>query len=218
MRIELPSGTPAELGEARRRRDARPCDRSRHLRTAAALRRPLPRRLSAEHGWAVVRGRAVPRSHAGRRRRALRRRCRISTTTACSATSSPVATGGNANVCLIGFCMGGMYIAQGRGALAFPPSRRLLRDDPHPARMEVATAWPSRSTSCANPAASRRSAIIGEQDPYTPPEDVDALERDTQVDGGPLPGRRARVRARSRPSRPPPRRRGRHVAARRSRS
>ena len=41
-----------------------------------------------------------------------------------------------------------------------------------------ASAPPSRSTSSPSPLSTPTLAIIGEQDPYTPPEDVAALEAD----------------------------------------
>ena len=77
-----------------------------------------------------------------------------------------------ANVGLIGFCMGGMYALKAAGLSHF---HRVVA---FYGMIRVPEAWKGFGTAepldkLANPLSTPTLAIIGEQDPYTPPEDVD---------------------------------------------
>ena len=141
MRIELPSGTPAEL--------IRPTtEPSLGVVIAPDIfgLRPLfvdlCTFLAEQQSWVVAAGNA----------------------TEC------------ANVGLIGFCMGGMYALKAAGLSHF---HRVVA---FYGMIRVPEAWKGFGTAepldkLANPLSTPTLAIIGEQDPYTPPEDVTALER-----------------------------------------
>ena len=75
---------------------------------------------------------------------------------------------------IIGFCMGGMYadksVRTGRFA-----DRRVLRDDPGPRELAGhGQGEPLDVLAAGDPAS--ELAIVGTIDPFTPPDDVDALE------------------------------------------
>ena len=211
MRIELPSGTPAELVKPEGEATLGVVDRARHLRAPTAVRRHLREAVDRAR-LGGVRSRAVPGSHAGRRRRALRRGAATSTTTGCSATSSRPATPRERDdVCAHRVLHGRHVRAQGGGALALPPRRCLLRDDPDSRRVEGVRTRPSRSTSSRTPSRRRRSrssasTIRTRRRRMSPRSSAHAGDRRA------LPRGRARVRARSRSSRPSPRGRGRRLA------
>ncbi len=179
MRIALPSGTPAELvkpeGEASLGLVIAP-----DIFGLRPLYDDLCTRLSAEHGWAVCAVEPFP----GRTLGDVDERFAAVPNLDDDRVLGDLIAGGNAtgneNVCLIGFCMGGMYALKAAGLSHF---RRVVA---FYGMIRIPPAWKGHGVAepldkLANPLASPTMAIIGEQDPYTPPEDVTALERDTRV-------------------------------------
>ena len=174
MRIDLPSGTPAEL--------VRPAgDPTVGLVIAPDIfgLRPLftdmAEHIATRYGYVVC----VPEPFPGRelgpdvevRQEAVR-------TLVDKAQLHDLELAADATGCervgLIGFCMGGMYVLKAAGSGRFTrvvsfygmirvPKRWLSEDQGQPLKY------------LAQPGASRVLAIIGVRDPYTPPEDVDAL-------------------------------------------
>jgi len=174
MRIELSSGTPAEL--------VRSDSAALGLVIAADIfgLRPLyvelAERLSRERNYTVC----VPEPFPGRElgpdidaRRAAVSSLRDADVLGDLALAA--AATGIDRVALIGFCMGGMYTFKAAGTGRFsrcaafygmiriPPD---WRGDGHAEPLDA----------LARPGATPTLAIIGELDPYTPPDDVKALE------------------------------------------
>ena len=176
MRIELPSGTAAEL--------ARPASEpTRGLALAPDIMglRPLfddlCARLAADHGWAVC----APEPFPGRTDLSLDDRLASGVASlndhevlgdlvdAADAT-------GCARVAVLGFCMGGMYALKAAPTGAFDKAVAFygmirLPDDWHgPGQGEPLDAVAGRGDTDV-------LAICGTEDPYTPPDDRAALRR-----------------------------------------
>src|SRR4249919_2302610 len=179
MRIELPSGTPAELvkpeGDAALGLVIAP-----DIFGLRPLYDDLCARLSAEHGWAVCAVEPFP----GRTLGDVDERFAAVPSLQDERVLGDLIAAGVATNCatvsLIGFCMGGMYALKAAGLSHF---RRVVA---FYGMIRIPPAWRSAGTAepldkLASPLASPTMAIIGEQDPYTPPEDVTALEQQTRV-------------------------------------
>jgi carboxymethylenebutenolidase len=179
MRVDLPSGTPAELVLPEG-----PAGRGVVVMPDIGGMRPLfddmAARLAQAHGWAVAvvepfpgqvlptiddRFAAVPLLDDDRVLRDM------------SAAADLVGSrAGVSKVAVIGFCMGGMFAYKGAssgrfdravsfyGMIRLPPTWR------GPAQQEPLALL-------GEPGTSPVLAVIGEQDPYTPPEDVAELRR-----------------------------------------
>ncbi len=175
MRIELPSGTPAEL--------IRPSgEPSLGVVIAPDIfgLRPLfvdlCTFLAEQNGWAVCAAEPFP----GRTLDGVDERFAAVRNLDDDRVLGDLIAAGKAtecaNVALIGFCIGGMYALKAAGLSHF---HRVVS---FYGMIRVPEAWKGFGTvepldKLANPLSSPTLAIIGEQDPYTPPEDVAALER-----------------------------------------
>jgi carboxymethylenebutenolidase len=177
MRIELPSGTPAELA----------------LPSGSPVRgvvlfpdifglRPLfddlAARLAAEHSWAVCvvepfPGQTLPTvddrfvAVAGLDDEAVLDDAK--------AAAAELTNRGCRRVAVMGFCMGGMYAYKAAGAGPFDRAVSFY------GMIRVPAAWKAKYQSEPIAAVEKATsvpvlAIVGEVDPYTPPEDVAALE------------------------------------------
>jgi carboxymethylenebutenolidase len=177
MRIELSSGTPAELALP-----SGPPTRGVVLFPDIFGLRPLfddmAARLAADNGWAVCvvepfpgqnlpgideRFDAVPRLEDDR------------LISDAKTAAAELTKRGSGRVAVMGFCMGGMYAYKAAGSGPFdravsfygmirvPAAWRAAHQGDPIAAMEEATAIPVL-------------AIVGELDPYTPVEDVSALK------------------------------------------
>jgi carboxymethylenebutenolidase len=177
MRITLPSGTPAEL--------VRPENTTSDPPTGLVVipdvmgLRPLfddhVARLAEETGWSVCAFEPWPDAED----RAVEWRLahmaeRDDARTLADAAAAADATGAAA-VGVIGFCMGGMYALKAAGtgrfrrAAAFYGMIRVPDDWRGPGQGEPLDAL-------ARPDRCPTMAVIGTADPYTPPDDVAALE------------------------------------------
>jgi dienelactone hydrolase len=172
MRIELPSGTPAEL--------VVPADARQGLVVVPDIMglRPLfdelVARLAAEQGWAVCAFELYP----GREHLTVGERLEAAASiedarVLADAVDAAAATGCD-RVGILGFCMGGMY------TLKAVSTGRFSRACPFYGMIRVPEAW--RAAGQAEPLAllgqgdpSSVLAVIGTEDHWTPPEDVDAL-------------------------------------------
>ena len=174
MRVQLPSGTPADL--------VVPADTPRMGLVVAPdifglrpLFDDMTARLAAERGYAVCApepfpGRDLPLEVEPRYAAVAELRdddVLRDLELAAEAT-------GCAEVGLIGFCMGGMYTLKAAG------TGRFQRCVAFYGMIRVPDAWRSPGQGepldyLSRPEASLTLAIIGEQDHYTPPDDVDAL-------------------------------------------
>jgi carboxymethylenebutenolidase len=175
MRVELPSGTAAEL--ARPRGDpARGIVLIPDIGGLRPLFDDLVATLARDHDWAVI----APEPFPGRETMTLEDRMAAMRTIEDERQIADIVAAadhlGVQSVGVLGFCMGGMYTmkaaATGRFDLA-APFYGMIR---------VPEAWrgPGQRDALdmlrdAN-AAPKVLAIIGTADPYTPPADVDALE------------------------------------------
>jgi carboxymethylenebutenolidase len=178
MRLTLPSGTPAELAVPAGSGTA-PADRGLVVIPDMMGLRPLfddhVTRLAAETGWPVCAFEPWP----GAEDRPVEWRMahmagRDDARTLGDAADAADATGA-AGVGIIGFCMGGMYALKAAGtgrfrrAAAFYGMIRVPEDWRGPGQVEPLDAL----------AVARRCptmAVIGTADPFTPPDDVAALE------------------------------------------
>lgn len=182
MRTELPSGTPAELARA-------PGPTRRGVVVAPDIfgLRPLfddlCERLATEHSWVV----AAVEPFAGREHLDLEgRRAAIAglddarvlgdLAAAADALRADAGSGEGLPVAVMGFCMGGMY------ALKAAATGRFDRAVPFYGMIRVPEAWrgPGQGEpleALGRPGACPVLAIVGERDPYTPPDDVEALRR-----------------------------------------
>ena len=175
MRTMLPSGTPVEIAEP----DGEP---SAGLVIAPDIYglRPLfddlAARLARERGWRVVAVEPFPDQDLGpdveTRQKAVAGlyddRVLADLVAAADAT-------GCERVGLIGFCMGGMYVFKAAGLGRFDRAVSFY------GMIRVPERWRSAGhgeplDALDRPGATPVLAIIGELDPYTPPEDVAALE------------------------------------------
>jgi carboxymethylenebutenolidase len=174
MRIELPSGTAAELarpeGEPQRGVVLLP-----DIMGLRPLFDDLAARLAAEHGWAVI----EPEPFPGREEVALDERLATMGTFdharhAADAVAAADALG-VAPVAVTGFCMGGM------GTLRAAATGRFDRAAAFYGMIRLPSAWAGGRDAIdellAHPgSAARVLAIVGTADPYTPPEHVAELE------------------------------------------
>ncbi len=181
MRITLPSGTEAEV--------ARPAGEpvaglviAPDIFGLRPLFDDLSARIALEHDYAVVAVEPFPGPPLGldveprfaavgakRDADALRDLEEAATATGC------------ARVGLIGFCMGGMYALKAAG------SGRFGRVVSFYGMIRVPPAWQGPDQQepldyLARPTASPLLAVIGVQDHYTPPDDVDALAAQPTVE------------------------------------
>jgi carboxymethylenebutenolidase len=173
MRIELPTGTSAEL--------VRVADADRGLVLIPDLMglRPLfddhVSRLAAEQGWTVC----APQVFAGREHLAAEERMAAVGELVDEQVLADVLAAADATECetvvLTGFCMGGMYTIKAaatgrfRRAAAFYGMIRLPEHWQGPGQGE-----PLELLAAGDPCP--LLAIIGTEDPFTPPDDVAALE------------------------------------------
>lgn len=173
MRITLPSGTPAELA----RPDGEP--------TAGLVVAPdiwglrplfdeLCARLAREQGWAVCAVEPFPGQDLGTDIDA-----RFAAVAALqddrvlgdlAAAADHLGVG---RVCLIGFCMGGMYALKGAG------TGRFARVGAFYGMIRLPVAWKGEGQGepldwLARPDAAPTIEVAGGRDPYTPPEDIAA--------------------------------------------
>ena len=174
MRIELPSGTPAEL--------ARPDgEASRGLVLIPDIMgiRPLfddwCARLAAEQGWVVC----APELYPGREQLAVEERLAAAGTLVDADVLGDLADAADATGCEVvnvaGFCMGGMYSLKAVG------TGRFHRSCPFYGMIRVPEGWRSAGqgeplVALAQGDPSSVLAICGSADPYTPPDDIAALE------------------------------------------
>ena len=175
MRISLPSGTPAELA---RPSDGRAVTRGLVVAPDIGGLRPLfddlCQRLADEQGWAVC----APEPWPGREDLGLEEKLGAvgnlrdddvlaDLVAAADATEAPV-------VGALGFCMGGMYVLKATGTgrfdrvVAFYGMIRIPEQWRSPTQGEPLEAVRARTTPVL--------AIVGTDDQWTPPDDVDALE------------------------------------------
>jgi carboxymethylenebutenolidase len=174
MRIELPSGTPAELA-----RPERGVVRGVVLLPDIMGLRPLfddlAARLAAEHGWAVI----EPEPFPGRESMPVEERLTSmggydhDRHVADAVAAADVLD--SAPVAVVGFCMGGM------GALRAASSGRFDKAAAFYGMIRLPGAWAGGPDPLdqllANPGtAARVLAVIGTVDPYTPAADVADLE------------------------------------------
>ncbi|HTN81118.1 MAG TPA: dienelactone hydrolase family protein [Acidimicrobiales bacterium] len=175
MRIELPSGTPAEL--------IRPSgEPSLGVVVAPDIfgLRPLfvdlCTTLAEQNSWVVCCAEPFP----GRSLDGVDERFAAVRTLDDSHVLGDLVAAGNATECervgLIGFCMGGMYALKAAGLSHF---HRVVA---FYGMIRIPEAWKGMGAAepldrVAGPLASPTLAIVGGQDPYTPPEDVAALEQ-----------------------------------------
>jgi carboxymethylenebutenolidase len=177
MRISLPSGTPAELAVP----DGTP---TRGLALAPDIGglRPLfddlCARLAAENGWAVC----APEPFPGRESMTLEERMASVSALTDDGQLGPLVEAadhlrglGLDRVAVLGFCMGGMYALKASGTGAFDRAVAFY------GMIRVPKQWQSDAQTppldhVTKPGAAPVLAIIGTADPYTPADDVDALE------------------------------------------
>ena len=174
MRIDLPSGTPAELVRP-------PGEPTLGVVVAPDIfgLRPLYvdlcTRLANENSWVVC----APEPFPGRQLGDVDERFEEVRNLEDDRVIGDLVAAGAATECsdvaLIGFCMGGMYALKAAGLAHF---RRIVA---FYGMIRVPEAWKGFGHAepldkLENALASPTLAIIGEHDPYTPPEDVAALE------------------------------------------
>ncbi len=180
MRIELPSGTAAELAHPDRGdRDRGPSERGLVVIPDIMGMRPLfddlVARLAAETGWSVAAFELYP----GREDLDVADRLAAGSTldddrVLGDASAAADATGAG-TVSILGFCMGGMYALKAVG------TGRFERSCPFYGMIHVPEAWrgpgqgePLDALAAGDP--SSVLAVIGTADAWTPPDHVDALE------------------------------------------
>jgi dienelactone hydrolase len=174
MRIALPSGTPAELVTT--------ADASRGLVVVPDIMglRPLfddhVARLAGETGWTVC----CPELWPGRENLALEDRLNAVGSLDDDRVLADLGAAADATSCdevvILGFCMGGMYTLKASGAGRFKRAVAFY------GMIHVPERW--RSETQGDPLAAASSegscpilAIIGSEDPWTPPDDVSELGR-----------------------------------------
>ncbi len=175
-RISLPSGTAAVLARpADGRKPARGLVVAPDIGGLRPLFDDLCQRLADENGWVVC----APEPWPGRERQSLEERLGAVGTLADADVVGDLVAAADATgvepVGIIGFCMGGMYTLKAAG------SGRFDRAAPFYGMIRVPEQWHSEAQS--EPLAAVKTdgaalvlAIIGTDDPWTPPADVDALE------------------------------------------
>jgi carboxymethylenebutenolidase len=177
MRIELPSGTPAELVRPSGVEPSRGLVIAPDIGGLRSLFDDLATRLAAEQGWAVIAVEPFP----GRESITLEERMAAAATLSDERQVGDLVAAADAlavePVGLIGFCMGGMYAIKGAATGRFDRVAAFY------GMIRVPAAWqgpgqgqPLELLAAVPGSARRLLAIIGTADPYTPPADVDALE------------------------------------------
>jgi carboxymethylenebutenolidase len=177
VRISLPSGTEAELALP----DGEPV-RGLVLAPDIGGLRPLfddlCARLAAEHGWAVC----APEPFPGRESMTLEERMAsvaglddAKQVGDLTEAADHLRGLGIEPVAVLGFCMGGMYALKASNAGPFDRAVAFY------GMIRVPPQWQSDTQGAplyavTSPGAAPVLAIIGTADPYTPPDDVDALE------------------------------------------
>ena len=180
MRIDLPSGTPAELvlpgdGTAQRGLVIAP-----DVMGLRPLFDEMAARLSADHGWAVAAVEPFP----GPELQALALEDRLAhhidaerlTTDLQLAADVVQERSGASRVGVLGFCMGGMNVFRAAGTGRFDKAVAFYGMIRPP---EPWSAGPGDDPldALARPECCPVLAILGGADHFTPPEDVAALER-----------------------------------------
>lgn len=178
MRISLPSGTEAELaipdGEPTRGLVLAP-----DIMGLRPLFDDLCARLAAENGWAVC----APEPFPGRESMPLEERMGAVAGLADDKQVGDLTEAadhlrglGIEPIAVLGFCMGGMYALKASAAGPFDRAVAFYGMINVPRQWQSDTQGPPLAYVTADGAAPVL-AIIGTADPYTPPEDVDALEK-----------------------------------------
>ena len=178
MRISLPSGTPAELTTP----DSEPT-RGVALAPDIGGLRPLfddmCAQLAAEHGWAVC----APEPFPGREAMSLEERMASVGALTDDGQLGPLVEAahhlrgiGVARVAVLGFCMGGMYALKASGTGVFDKAVAFYGMIRVPKQWQSETQTPPLDH-VTKLGAAPVLAIIGTADPYTPPDDVEALEK-----------------------------------------
>lgn len=175
MRVELPSGTKAELaepaGEATRGVVVAPDVGG--LRTDFDV---LCARLASDYGWAVL----APEPYAGRESLAVEERLAAAESLVDQKQIGDLLAAADRLGCdrtaVLGFCMGGMYALKASG------TGRFDRVVSFYGMIRVPEAWrgPGQGeplVELAKPGRAPVLAIIGGQDRWTPPADVDDLRK-----------------------------------------
>lgn len=183
MRIELSSGTPAELAVP----DGTP-SRGVVLHPDIGGLRPLfddlCARLAADHGWAVC----APEPFPGREDLPVSERLNVMSGIddathlgLLGAAADLLASHGVERCAVLGFCMGGMYALKASARAGTPVAGRFDRAVACYGMIRVPDGW--RSTVQQDPIELIRAhgacptlAIVGTADPFTPAGDVDDLE------------------------------------------
>lgn len=179
MRVELPTGTSAELALPA---DGRPPARGVVLHPDVGGLRPLfddlCARLASENDWAVC----APEPFPGRESMTLEERMAAVATLDDTehvgdllAAADLLAERGVEPIAVMGFCMGGMYAFKAAGTGRFDKSVAFY------GMITVPETW--RGSGQGEPLQALTQAgtcpvlaIIGGKDPYTPPEDVASLK------------------------------------------
>jgi carboxymethylenebutenolidase len=184
MRIELPSGTPAELAlpvsVGSRHSFARGVALSPDIMGLRPLFDGLCARLAADHNWAIC----APEPFPGREHLSVEERMasmgsldderQVGDLLAAAHVLRERA--GVSKIAVLGFCMGGMYALKAAGTGTFDRAVAFY------GMIRVPEAWqgPGHAEpleALGRPRACPVLAIIGERDPYTPPADVELLEQ-----------------------------------------
>jgi carboxymethylenebutenolidase len=175
VRIHLATGTEAELA----RPEGRPSDRGLVVIPDIGSIRPLfddmCARLAREQGWAVCAFDVWPAA----RDKDIEWRLEhvgdlVDRDVMNDAIAAADATGAE-DVSIIGFCMGGMYTLKAAGTGRFSRAAAFY------GMIRVPERWRSPTNgepldALASPDRCPTMAIVGTEDPWTPPADVDALE------------------------------------------
>ena len=174
MRITLPSGTAAEIATP-----AGAASRGVVVIPDIAGMRPLfddlVARLAREHGWAVGAFEPFPGQDLPTIESRFAAVPHLNDDDVLGDAEATADALGTERVAIIGFCMGGMYTYKGAGtgrfdrAVPFYGMIRAPRDWVGPGHRPPLE-W------LASPGACPVLSIIGGKDPYTPPDDVAALD------------------------------------------
>ena len=184
MRIELPSGTPAELalpiGPTPQQHAARGIALAPDIMGLRPLFDGLCARLAADHNWAIC----APEPFPGHEQLTVDERLKaVGGLTDDRQVGDLVAAAhllreraGVSKVAVLGFCMGGMYALKAAGTGAFDRAVAFY------GMIKVPADWRGAGhgeplDALRQPKACPVLAVIGERDAYTPPADVAELEQ-----------------------------------------